>query len=287
MEEAVEICKLRLFLKLVAQVEKVKDLEPLPDIDFNIRAGNTLVGFARLKDVKRTLDQRLGFDKEQVEQIVEDAEVVERAFQRFHQMQTTLDMDVAEFAGSKKALRDRLRGLNTRLDEYLADWYGIRVKDKKAFEQWKKSHQPFHWFAEFYGIMSHGGFDVIIGNPPWIEYAKVRKGYTVRDYQTESCGNLHALCTECGLRIRSPLGFMSFIVQLPMVSSSRMSSVRRTLREASGQLYAIPFGDRPGKLFDGLEHSRATIWISGAVKPSSDSVNQLATCRYQRCRKGA
>ena len=44
MEEAVEICKLRLFLKLVSQVEKVDQLEPLPDIDFNIRAGNTLVG---------------------------------------------------------------------------------------------------------------------------------------------------------------------------------------------------------------------------------------------------
>jgi hypothetical protein len=44
MQEAVEICKLRLFLKLVAQIERVEDIEPLPDIDFNIRAGNTLVG---------------------------------------------------------------------------------------------------------------------------------------------------------------------------------------------------------------------------------------------------
>ena len=47
MEEAVEICKLRLFLKLVAQVERVEDVEPLPDIDFNVRLlGNTLVGYA-------------------------------------------------------------------------------------------------------------------------------------------------------------------------------------------------------------------------------------------------
>ena len=45
MEEAVEICKLRLFLKLVAQLETYDQVEPLPDIDFNIRAGNTLVGF--------------------------------------------------------------------------------------------------------------------------------------------------------------------------------------------------------------------------------------------------
>ncbi|MFI5275113.1 MAG: DNA methyltransferase, partial [Ktedonobacterales bacterium] len=46
MEEAVEIAKLRLFLTLVSQVNDARDLEPLPDIDFNIRAGNTLVGFA-------------------------------------------------------------------------------------------------------------------------------------------------------------------------------------------------------------------------------------------------
>ncbi|MGI6458016.1 MAG: DNA methyltransferase [bacterium] len=39
MEEAVEICKLRLFLKLAAQVENKDRIEPLPDIDFNIRAG--------------------------------------------------------------------------------------------------------------------------------------------------------------------------------------------------------------------------------------------------------
>ena len=55
MEEAVEICKLRLFLKLVAQVERVEDVEPLPDIDFNVRAGNTLVGYATREDVERAL----------------------------------------------------------------------------------------------------------------------------------------------------------------------------------------------------------------------------------------
>src|SRR5205807_5271395 len=55
MEEAVEICKLRLFLKLAAQVgpDTATDnlgIEPLPDIDFNINAGNTLVGFATYDD---------------------------------------------------------------------------------------------------------------------------------------------------------------------------------------------------------------------------------------------
>ena len=48
MEEAIEICKLRLFLKMVAQIDDVNQIEPLPDIDFNIQAGNTLVGLCNL-----------------------------------------------------------------------------------------------------------------------------------------------------------------------------------------------------------------------------------------------
>jgi len=46
LEEAVEFCTMRLCFKLAAQVERSERIEPLPDIDFNIRAGNTLVGYA-------------------------------------------------------------------------------------------------------------------------------------------------------------------------------------------------------------------------------------------------
>ena len=44
MEEAVEIAKLRLFLSLVASAEKRDQLEPLPNIEFNLLAGNSLIG---------------------------------------------------------------------------------------------------------------------------------------------------------------------------------------------------------------------------------------------------
>jgi hypothetical protein len=156
MEEAVEICKLRLFLKLVAQVDKVKELEPLPDIDFNFRPGNTLVGFARLDDVKKTLDGTLGFGREQVDRIVEDAEVVERAFQQFHKMQIDYGMDAREFTTQKQELRQRLNTLTSKLDRYLAGEYDIDPSiDINKYEEWRRSHQPFYWFAEFYGIMGY------------------------------------------------------------------------------------------------------------------------------------
>src|SRR5579864_1520980 len=77
MEEATEIAKLRLFLKLVAQVDDVRRLEPLPDIDFNIRAGNTLVGFATYAEAERAVTSKLDFDNA-MERIERKAQEVER-----------------------------------------------------------------------------------------------------------------------------------------------------------------------------------------------------------------
>src|SRR5439155_4661028 len=77
MEEATEICKLRLFLKLVAQVNAGEKIEPLPDIDFNIRAGNTLVGYASHEAVRRAVGSKLDFD-DAMGRIEERAELADR-----------------------------------------------------------------------------------------------------------------------------------------------------------------------------------------------------------------
>lgn len=50
MEEATEIAKLRLFLALVASANKVDQLEPLPNIDFNVMSGNSLIGLMRVDE---------------------------------------------------------------------------------------------------------------------------------------------------------------------------------------------------------------------------------------------
>ena len=52
MEEAMEIAKLRLFLALVASAETMEQLEPLPNIDFNIMAGNSLIGLLHVDSRK-------------------------------------------------------------------------------------------------------------------------------------------------------------------------------------------------------------------------------------------
>ena len=94
MDEAIEICKLRLFLKMVAQLEGVRRIEPLPDIDFNVQAGNTLIGYATYDKVRNAIKGKLDFDNT-MKRIEEKAEDVEQLFEQFRLQQIKLGGDVA------------------------------------------------------------------------------------------------------------------------------------------------------------------------------------------------
>ncbi|WP_347245971.1 DNA methyltransferase [Thermogutta sp.] len=258
MEEAVEICKLRLFLKLVAQVETIDQIEPLPDIDFNIRAGNTLVGFATLDDVRKAMQGRFDFDKA-VKRIEEEAELVERAFNQFRAQQTTHGGRVT--VQDKQELRERLRKLTDQLDRFLAAEYGVNVGKPKEFEAWKASHQPFHWFAEFYGIMHAGGFHVIIGNPPYVSSAKVRKNYTVKQYLTERCPDIYAWCVERVSQLVQLGGYAGMIIPLSLTFGSDFAPLRKLLYSAYRTNWFSSYGRIPAALFAHDVRVRNTIHL--------------------------
>ena len=164
MEEAVEICKLRLFLKLVAQLESYGQIEPLPDIDFNVRAGNTLVGFTSLDAVRQAMtvmpngQHRQVFPEDQVvlDRINEQAEIASTAFNQFRWQQTIFSDDAQVTSEHKAELRSRLRSLDDELDRLLATEHGVDPNKTAAYDAWRASHQPFHWFVEFYGIIDQG-----------------------------------------------------------------------------------------------------------------------------------
>jgi len=265
MAEAVEICKLRLFLKLVAQVEKVSQIEPLPDIDFNIRTGNTLVGYASLEQLRESLMKvvveylpgttEVERQKKHLQRIEEDAELVDRAFRQFRAQQTTYGGKITH--KDKKAVRSRLAKLNAELDQYLAREYDVSIEKQKNFDGWKASHQPFHWFVDFYGIMHAGGFDVVIGNPPYLELRQVN--YTSCSFRTSDFAAVHAMCIERSLSILQAAGTMSMIVPLALVSTQRMTVVQQLIEDNASTWYAN-FAWRPGKLFDTVNRA-LTIFV--------------------------
>jgi len=263
MEEAVEICKLRLFLKLASQVDADTNkenlgIEPLPDIDFNIRAGNTLVGYATRTEVEKSAESDM-LRRKALPQILEDAETADRAFKLFRQLQTRSGGTAQERAQSKFELQRRLTSLENQLNCFLAEDYQLGLsKRRDAFEAWLKSHQPFHWFIEFYGILHGGGFDIIIGNPPYVEYKEVKRDYRIRGYKTEECGNLYAFAWERSAALVNGAGRIGLIIPVASVCTDGYAALRQVWL-ASGDLVVSNFNDRPGKLFDGLEHIRLAI----------------------------
>ncbi|HEY8651195.1 MAG TPA: Eco57I restriction-modification methylase domain-containing protein, partial [Chthoniobacterales bacterium] len=280
MEEAVEICKLRLFLKLAAQVEpdsadKNLGIEPLPDIDFNIRAGNTLVGYATRAELEAVGRADLLL-KEQVEEVLEAAEDAAAAYEVFVRSQLEGE-NPAEF---KRRLLERFGHAREKCDRFLAESYFGELPNAKKFADWKRSHQPFHWFVEFFGILNAGGFDVIIGNPPYVEYKKVIGTYRLprEQYASENAANLYAFCMErSGVLLRQN-GYFGMIVPTSLVGLDETECVRRVLLRRFNANWFSTYAIRPSKLFDGVDQ-RLCIHIG--TRAAEVAETQILTSGYQ------
>ena len=178
----------------------------------------------------------------------------------------------------KQNLQSRLQELEDELNFYLAEEYGVDLNKQSDYQNWLTSHKPFHWFIAFYGILKEGGFDVIIGNPPYKEYSEVKKKYTVKGYKTEECGNLYPMSIERSFDLSKES--VGMIVQLPLVCTDRMILAQSLFKTQNRKSWFANFDDRPGKLFDDLQHIRATIFLS--KKEMNLNTATLYATQYKR-----
>ena len=179
MDEATEIAKLRLFLALVSSAQKLDDLEPLPNIDFNIMAGNSLMGLL-------SVDDKRFDDKKHMQYMFQD----EKA-ESYRRVLDEKNRRIRDYRYATSALPDALQTLRRTINEHRAEAYntlnGILLDDFEhlgiKYEQAQlrgkaikrpleiediETQTPFHWGYEFDEIIdTRGGFDVIITNPPW------------------------------------------------------------------------------------------------------------------------
>lgn len=266
MEEAVEICKLRLFLELMRTVEKDDSkpnfgVEPLPDIDFNILAGNTLVGYTSIEDIDRlwrlvekgTITQtgsiayekdhsRLCFLKEQYAKLLEAW--------RLQQLGEWNGKPVSKEQVQRAAEAELRPELNKDL------WRLYRTANVLAggmtLVAFERSHQPFHWLIEFPEISARGGFDVVVGNPPYVKYPSDDVQYSFIGFALSSLGNLYAPILEAALRTLRRCGRVGQIVPMSITSIREYRPLRQHLEAATAITHISNHAIRPLPLFTGV-----------------------------------
>jgi hypothetical protein len=161
------------------------------------------------------------------------------------------------------------------------------------------NRDPFHWNIDFEKVLANSGFDVIVGNPPYIEdgnYPQIdpsgtdlkilklsKNGKTNKAnsdeplfYESRYCGNTHAYFIERSVKLLNKDGKFGFIVPVSLVSTQRMSSIRRIIQENSSKVKYFNFDDRPSKIFSGIEHCRSTIVVTTKGK----GVHKVTTSKF-------
>ena len=259
MHEATEIARLRLFLKMVAAVDVDPSspnlgLDPLPDIDFNLRCGNTLVGYTSEDAIYTGLTNGDMFARAQLKDKIENGlPIIAETYKAFQDLQLR-ETDPAKLKETKAELQRRLQDMRDTLNDQLyQSAAGKPDKSGKKKADWLKKVQPFHWYTEFYPIMhDHKGFDVIIGNPPYVEYSPKNVSYKIDAYQTLRCANLYAFVHERSFALIKPSSYIGLIEQMSVVGTEAMSALRNFLIEKSETLYYGAFPERPKSLFDGV-----------------------------------
>lgn len=197
MEEATEIARLRLFLALVASASDLDQLEPLPNIDFNILPGNSLIGLMRVNDKefeKRNAQASL-FRRSYAEVLAEKNRLIES-----YRHAATFTQNLTEMRNEIETKKNQAR--DTLDDILLAEFSRLSIKfeqavwDKSAGKEGKpitrklspkdiEALQPFHWGFEFDEVLNkRGGFDAIITNPPWEVFQTNEKEFFQRHATT-------------------------------------------------------------------------------------------------------
>lgn len=134
----------------------------------------------------------------------------------------------------------------------------------------------FNWDDEFPEVINSGGFNCIVGNPPYIEYKKIIKSYEIDNCETLRCGNTYAFMTERAINLLRTNGKIGFIVPISIVSTKRMSKLREVIECECSDIFYSNYGDRPDTLFTGV-HQKVTILLA---KKKKSNVSNIYSSRY-------
>lgn len=308
---SVKICRLRLWIELLknAYYKNETELETLPNIDINIKCGNSLVSrFALDADLKQALKKsRYNIDtyrvavatyrnavskdeKREMERLIADIKSDFRSdiasndpkvkkLAKLSGELTVLTTQTQLFEQTKKEKSDwtkkvdqltlDIRKLETEIEE---------IRSNKIFEN------AFEWRFEFPEVLNEEGdfvgFDVVIGNPPYIrqeEFTDIKDYLKSRFVTYAGTADLYVYFVEQSFNTLRKGGFFSFIIPNKWLRTGYGTAMRNYLNQLSIDSIT-DFGDLP--VFE--EATTYPSVIEASKQPSSGKIwaTNLSTLIY-------
>ena len=274
---SVKICRLRLWIELLknAYYKNATELETLPNIDINIKCGNSLVSrFAIDADLKQALKKskwsidsyRVAVDTYRNAENKEQKREMERLITAIKsdftsEIEKPFSKKISEARGKAEMLATEIINLTSfgeKIDKNLID------RQKKAVDALSKLEterddikankifeNAFEWRFEFPEVLNDDGdfvgFDVVIGNPPYVQLQSIKEisiqlerfGYLT----FTSMGDLYALFYEKGNQILKEKGILCFISGSAWMRTNYGQNLRTYFNNHTSLLEVIDLSD--------------------------------------------
>ncbi|MGI7213017.1 Eco57I restriction-modification methylase domain-containing protein [Campylobacter coli] len=281
-----EITKLRLWIELLKHSfyqsfddENYHDLKTLPNIDINIKCGNSLVSYfetgkslSHYPNIKERMSKYKRIVKDYKEGFYTDKNLITKEIKNLQESFKNFCLK-DKFNKEIKQLTNGANEYSKKYGDFLADehhdekfksffsknMFEFSFDEKvaiKEFANLKKeydnifnleSNHPFEWRFEFPEILDDDGnfkgFDLIIGNPPYIKEAENKELFTntkkLRTYQGKMDIWYHFVGR--GFDILKNNGYLAFIATNNWVTNSGAKKLRNIVLEESQILSLVDF----------------------------------------------
>lgn len=288
---AIQLAELRLWLAVVG-VEPdgaPEDVTPLPNLDAFVRQGDTLsdplrrglqhplrspLRSAALAGARRTAAVATGRGKKEALRRLRHLEL-ETAGER-------LDAAIAEWEGQLRAilatareatLFGERRGLDRRSGRMLARARREIRTLRRARRQVREDGilPSFDFDTQFGDVTSRGGFDLVVGNPPWVraEALPSAERATLRErFRWWRAGNgrgyghqpdLAVAFLERGWELTRPGGVLAMLVPAKVATAGYAAAARTALAEQGTLLALADLTDSPGTSFEATAYPMAVV----------------------------
>ena len=276
---ATEIAKLRLWLSLIVDEEYRSAVKPLPNLDYKVIQGNSLLSvetdifnndlLVQLKDLKHSY-----FNETDTDEKRDRRRQINELFNQITDLDYEMVQGYSPFSMKKNALSP---GQFEQLEELKQSY--INETDHSQKQEYRKQiyrvvgqdideYGKFDFKVYFSEVFHEKqGFDVVIGNPPYVSVKEISQRDKEKFSDLFDVGkgrfNLFTLFLEKGHKLLRPSGILTYILPVGLYSSVEYRFVRDYLLSRSSVQFINLFSNR---VFDAAVDT-SVISVTNGQKP--------------------